>query len=609
MKTAIVLISETAFSLAQQLKMELPECEVITTHELPECKQVESIPLWVEKHFGEYEQWIFIGAMGICVRSIAGAVHSKYADPAVVCMDSTVRYVIPVLSGHVGGANELSRRVAAIVGAEAVITTQSDRMGIWALDTLGAEYGWQQQTAHATMNECIALLVNGKPTALLLEHTDKGTRYLKETCPSHVTICDTWQQAAGCGAELIIAVTPKIHEDVQIPVLYFRPPVLHVGIGCRKQCQPAGIPAYITNQLNGAGWSEQSVATINTITLKKDEPLIEQLHQQWSWAKTTIYEAEELKEIEVPNPSEKAFEVTGVYGVAEGSALKASGEGCLVIEKQKGVLTEGNHFTYAVALDKSQCRKGHIEIVGAGPGDPELISVRGKRMLQQADLVLYAGSLVPYELTLYAPETAVVRSSASMNLEEQFALMKQFYDEGKQVVRLHTGDPCIYGAIQEQMNYFDKYGMDYHITPGISSFQAAAAALKSQFTIPEKVQSIILTRGEGRTPMPEREQLHKLAQSRSTMCIYLSAAIVEQVQEELLQAYPPETPVAACYKLTWKEEKIYRGQLRDLAKLVRDNELTLTTLLVVGDAIDNRNGLSKLYDAGFAHLFRKSKEK
>ena len=131
-------------------------------------------------------------------------------------------------------------------------------------------------------------------------------------------------------------------------------------------------------------------------------------------------------------------------------------------------------------------RGGHIEIVGAGPGDPELISVRGKRMLEKADLVLYAGSLVPRELTFYAKEGATVRSSAGMDLEEQFALMKEFYDKGLFIVRLHTGDPCIYGAIQEQMAFFDRYKMSYHITPGISSFQAAAAALRSQFTIPRK---------------------------------------------------------------------------------------------------------------------------
>ena len=192
-----------------------------------------------------------------------------------------------------------------------------------------------------------------------------------------------------------------------------------------------------------------------------------------------------------------------------------------------------------------------------------------------------------------------------MTLEEQFALMKEFYDRGQLVVRLHTGDPCIYGAIQEQMNFFDRYGMHYHITPGISSFQAAAAALQSQFTIPEKVQTIILTRGEGRTPMPEKEKLSLLARSQSTMCIFLSAGVIDQVQQELLEHYPPTTPVAACYHLTWKDERIYRGELKDLAQIVKENNLTLTTMIVVGDAIDNREGLSRLYSHQFKHLFRK----
>lgn len=191
-----------------------------------------------------------------------------------------------------------------------------------------------------------------------------------------------------------------------------------------------------------------------------------------------------------------------------------------------------------------------------------------------------------------------------MELNEQFEWMKRFYDDGKLVVRLHTGDPCIYGAIQEQMALFDWHGMSYHITPGISSFQAAAAALNSQFTIPERVQTIILTRGEGRTPMPEKEKLHLLARSQSTMCIFLSASMGEEVQRELLEHYPPETPVAACYKLTWPDERIYRGQLKDLARILRENKLTLTTMIVVGEAIDNRSGLSRLYADEFKHLFR-----
>lgn len=146
----------------------------------------------------------------------------------------------------------------------------------------------------------------------------------------------------------------------------------------------------------------------------------------------------------------------------------------------------------------------------------------------------------------------------------------------------------------EQMDYFDRHGMHYHITPGISSFQAAAAALKSQFTIPERVQSIILTRGEGRTPMPEREKLHLLARSQSTICIFLSAGIVEEVAAELLQEYPDSTPVAVCHHLTWPDERVYRGTLKELVSLVKDNGFTLTTLIVVGEAIGNRKGLSQL---------------
>lgn len=601
---AIILISETGLLLAKTLQRELGDANIYTKKEgLEGCIAIASYSQFMSQHFSEFESIVFIGAMGICVRSIAGCIKNKYTDPAVVCVDSTGRFAISVLSGHVGGANELTRHIAAITGGEAVITTQSDNAHLWALDMLAKEYGWKTSVPPARMNELITLFVNQKTTALLLDVKDKGTAYLERTLPEHVKVYKHFEEIPQSEYELIIAVTPYIYK-VEIPMLCFRPAVFHLGVGCRKQCNPFGIAGYIEKTMREQGLCPLSITSINTVELKKDEPLLEVLRQQWPEATQHIYSTEDLKEIEVPNPSEKAFEVTGVYGVAESTALKSSNEGKLVLEKQKGVLTEGNHFTFAIAMSASAMPGGHIEIVGAGPGDPELISVRGKRMLEAADLILYAGSLVPRELTFYAKKGATVRSSAGMDLEEQFTLMKEFYDKGLFVVRLHTGDPCIYGAIQEQMAFFDRYKMNYHITPGISSFQAAAAALRSQFTIPEKVQSIILTRGEGRTPMPEKEQLHKLAQSQSTMCIYLSAGIVEQVQAELLQAYPPDTPVAACYKLTWKEEKIYRGQLKDLAKIVRDNNLTLTTLLVVGEAIDNRQGLSRLYAHEFKHLFR-----
>ena len=589
---SIIPISGSSRVLAERILASYPEAKILP------------VGSFSKEVFHESSSLVFIGAMGICVRSIAPFAEDKHTDPAVVCIDSTGKYVIPVLSGHIGGANDLSKELANLLGAEAIITTQSDNANLWALDTLGKKYDWTLIAKDS--NAAISTFVNGKPTALLLDIRDKGTDYLERTVPSHVSIFYSFEAIPQQDYELLMIVSPQQY-DTSIPTITYIPKVLHLGMGCRKDMQgdPTVVYEHIKDVLRDKRLYPEALADVNTIDLKKCEPVLTLLAYGVMECPFHTYTSEELKDIPVPNPSEKVLEVTESPSVSEASAIYAAHGGPLLVEKQKADLGKGNEYTFAVALDRTACRKGHIEIVGAGPGDPDLISIRGRQMLEKADLILYAGSLVPKELTLCAKAGATVRSSADMNLEEQFALMKEFYDKGLFVVRLHTGDPCIYGAIQEQMNYFDQYGMDYHITPGISSFQAAAAALYSQFTIPEKVQTIILTRGEGRTPMPEKEQLHKLAQSQSTMCIFLSAGVVEKVQEELLRHYAPTTPVAACYKLTWKDERIYRGQLKDLAKIVKENHLTLTTLLVVGDAIDNRKGLSRLYADEFKHLFRK----
>ena len=589
---SIIPISDSSRGLAERILASYPEAKILPFGSFS--KEV----------FHESSSLVFIGAMGICVRSIAPFAEDKHTDPAVVCIDSTGKYVIPVLSGHIGGANDLSKELANLLGAEAIITTQSDNTNLWPLDTLGKKYDWTLIAKDS--NAAISTFVNGKPTALLLDIRDKGTDYLERTVPSHVSIFYSFEAIPQQDYELLMIVSPQQY-DTSIPTITYIPKVLHLGMGCRKDMQgdPTVVYEHIKDVLRDKRLYPEALADVNTIDLKKCEPVLTLLAYGVMECPFHTYTSEELKDIPVPNPSEKVLEVTESPSVSEASAIYAAHGGPLLVEKQKADLGKGNEYTFAVALDRAACRKGHIEIVGAGPGDPDLISIRGRQMLEKADLILYAGSLVPKELTLCAKAGATVRSSADMNLEEQFALMKEFYDKGLFVVRLHTGDPCIYGAIQEQMNYFDQYGMDYHITPGISSFQAAAAALYSQFTIPEKVQTIILTRGEGRTPMPEKEQLHKLAQSQSTMCIFLSAGVIEKVQEELSRHYAPTTPVAACYKLTWKDERIYRGQLKDLAKIVKENHLTLTTLLVVGDAIDNRKGLSRLYADEFKHLFRK----
>lgn len=600
---AIVTLSEEARELAQLLKRELQEADLYSTKEQEGFTYLENLQIGSGELMARYQLIIYFSAMGICVRSIAPYLVNKYSDPAVLCIDTTGKYVISVVSGHVGGANDWSKRVAAIIGAESIITTQSDRLELWALDTLGKSHDWKNEPVGASLNDIIALFVHKEPTALLLDIRTKGTAWLERSKPDHVDIYWNISDIDWSKYKLFIAVTYIEYKDIPIPQLYYRPQVLHLGIGCRKDAIPTGVAEHILEEIRRFGYSTKSIAGVHSIELKKDEALIADVASKLG-VKRSFYSSERLAEIEVPNPSAKVEQVTSSASVSEASALYASG-GTLLVEKQKGALVQGSDFTFALAMEPVGTKGGHIEIVGAGPGDPELVSVRGKQFLQRADLILYAGSLVPIELTYYAKEGATVRSSADMALEEQFELMKEFYDRNCLVVRLHTGDPAIFGAIQEQMALFDEAGMSYHITPGISSFQAAAAELQSQFTIPEKVQTIILTRGEGRTPMPDREQLHKLAASQSTMCIFLSASIAEKVQEELLVHYPPTTPVAVCYKLTWKDQKIWRGELQHLAQIVRENKLTLTTLIVVGEAIDNRKGLSKLYADEFKHLFRK----
>ena len=549
----------------------------------------------------QFDAFIFIGAMGICVRTIAPYIKDKHEDPAVLCVDSLGVNVISVLSGHVGGANELTRQVAAILGADPVITTLSDNAGLWALDTFEKRFGWSL-AGDENLNACIFAFVNRKPTALLLEVRDKGTDYLEKTLPQHVTLIHDISQADPEKYRLLIMVTPFAREaPFGMLNLHFVPMVGTIGFGLAHHPDDY---EFIKSQMDSL-LSQQGILPCAcrycTIDVKADEPFVRLLRERDN-EQVDFFTAEQLAAVEVPNPSDTVKKHVGTPSVCEAAAILGSNHGKLIVPKIKG-----KNFTVALAIDHQHLREqeGFIEIVGAGPGDPDLVSVRGRKMLERADLILYAGSLVPRELTLCAKAGAVVRSSAGMNLEEQCALMKEFYDQGKFIVRLHTGDPCIFGAIQEQMAFFDQHKMHYHITPGISSFLAAAAELRSQFTIPERTQTIILTRGEGRTPMPEKEQLHLLARSQSTMCIFLSAAIVDDVQRELLQEYPEDTPVAACYHLTWPDQRIYRGVLKDLAKIVHDNHLTLTTMLVVGEAIDNRKGLSELYNKHFTHLFRK----
>ena len=249
-----------------------------------------------------------------------------------------------------------------------------------------------------------------------------------------------------------------------------------------------------------------------------------------------------------------------------------------------------------------------VHFVGAGPGAPDLITLRGAALLKQADVIIYAGSLVNPALLELARADCEVHDSAEMTLEQVIGVMKQAEAAGKTTVRLHTGDPCVYGAIREQMDALDELGIPYDDVPGVSSFCGAAAALRAEYTLPGVSQSVILTRLAGRTPVPEAESLASMASHGASMAVFLSSGMLDKVQEELLKgAYTADTPAALVYKATWPEEKTVRCTVGTLAQAGEQAGIRKTALVLVGDFLDAPYEKSKLYDPAFTTEFREGR--
>jgi len=248
-----------------------------------------------------------------------------------------------------------------------------------------------------------------------------------------------------------------------------------------------------------------------------------------------------------------------------------------------------------------------IHFVGAGPGAFDLITVRGQKLLQEADCIIFAGSLVNPILLDYAKEGCVIHDSAKMTLEEVIDVMTEMESQGKMTVRLHTGDPCLYGAIREQMDILDEKGIAYDDTPGVSSFCGAAAAINAEYTLPDVSQSVIITRMAGRTPVPEKENMKSLAAHQATMVIFLSSSLLDDVQKELLEGgYPEDTPAAIVYKATWPDEKSVRCTVGTLAETARKENITRTALIMVGGFLGTEYERSKLYDPSFTTGYREA---
>ena len=248
-----------------------------------------------------------------------------------------------------------------------------------------------------------------------------------------------------------------------------------------------------------------------------------------------------------------------------------------------------------------------IQFVGAGCGAADLITLRGKKLLEQADVIIYAGSLVNPELLQYAKKECAIYNSAYMTLDEVIAVMQKAEQEQKLTVRLHTGDPSLYGAIREQMDRLRALHIDFAVCPGVSSFCGAAAALQAEYTLPNVSQTVIITRMAGRTPLPEKESIAQLAAHGATMVLFLSTGVLNELSKELQKGgYSADTPAAIVYKASWPEERVLRCTVATLEQTAKENNITKTALITIGNFLGNDYELSKLYDASFETEFRKA---
>lgn len=249
-----------------------------------------------------------------------------------------------------------------------------------------------------------------------------------------------------------------------------------------------------------------------------------------------------------------------------------------------------------------------VYFIGAGPGDPDLITVKGRKIVEKADVIIYAGSLVNKEIIDCRKENSELYNSAHMDLDEILSLIKSRVEQGKLVARVHTGDPSIYGAIREQIDPLEEMGIECRVIPGVSSFVASAAAINKEFTLPDVSQTVICTRLEGRTPVPEKESLELLASHRASMAIFLSVHMIENVIKRLLTHYDDSTPVVVIQKATWKDQKVVKGTLKDISEKVKEANITKTAQILVGDFLGDYYKKSKLYDKEFTHEYRQGKK-
>ena len=621
-KIALIAVTRHGLELARKLRTRLRAGEIHRPEQYGpasnswEYPYAGSLAEQVPALFARFDQLVFFLATGAVTRLIAPCLVSKTTDPGVLAVDESGQFVVPVLSGHVGGANAFARTVAGCLGATPVITTASDLLGGFSPDMLSQEFGWAAEPQERLKAIALAL-VNQEPVAIVQEIGGRGSWLDERELPANVCCVRDVANLPRQSFAGIVWITDRLVDDIaglkEDGILWYRPRSLVLGVGCERGISLEALEDGLRRFLQVHRFSPQSIGTLASIEVKSDEQALLELAAKNGW-ETAFFHGAELAEVpDLPTPSSVVEKCIGVPGVAEPAARLAARADRLLVSKQ--VITSphsSRRMTFALArvswLADQNVSPTKVTFIGAGPGDPDLVTHKARRVLAGADAVVYAGSLIPEALLRLAPPQAVLHNSASLTLEEVSDILIQAARGRRRVVRLQSGDTSIYSAIGEQVALLDKAGIDYEVIPGISSYQALAASLACELTVPGVVQTVILTRGEGQTPMPEREALETLAKHGATLAIFLSARLGEDVQARLLAAYPPQTSVVIAYRVSWPDECIIRTTLANLHEELRRHKLSRTTLILVGTALAvHEHRRSQLYDPEHGHIFRPAK--
>jgi precorrin-4 C11-methyltransferase/precorrin-6x reductase len=617
-KIALIALTRGGLEKARLLRSRLKQAEIVRPERLGSATSGWERPFTgalskqIPELFANFDQMVFFLAAGAVTRLLAPCLASKQTDPGVLAVDEAGQFVVPLLSGHQGGANAFARTVAGCLGAVPVITTASDVLAGFSPDLLEEEFGWVVEGAER-LKAAAAALVNNAPMALIQELGTPGRWLDERELPANVIAVRATGQLPRQAFEFGLWITDRLVDD-PTPleperIVWYRPRSLVLGVGCERGISLAALEEGLERFLQEQRLARASIHTVATVSLKADEEAIVALARKHGW-EMRFFTPEELAKVsDIPTPSAVVEKCVGTPGVAEPAALLASGATRLLVEKHIHTSPlASQRMTFAVArsaeFESGEKQASKVVFIGAGPGDPDLLTVKARNLLRRADVVVYAGSLIPEAVLQEAAGTAKLVNSAHLTLEQVMECLIEAVRAGKRLVRLQSGDTSIYSAIQEQMTQLDEAGIGYEVVPGISSFQAAAAALRAELTLPEVVQTIVLTRGEGETKMPAAEELAGLARHRATLCIFLSARLADSVEQQLLSAYPPETPTAICHRVSWPDEKIVLAELRNLAVTVKEHQFTRTTLILVGEAVGRRRNRSRLYDKTHGHIFR-----